>query len=520
MFTDNKPECSMSMPFQDLYFFESGSILKHGNKTLVYVLIAVGILLFASALFNYINLSVALAGKRAKEMAIRSTLGESKSRIRWRYVSESVLFVAVCLALAFLLARALEPVFNRYMAGDIGLEVSSSPLYLGAYALLAVLIGLISGLVPAWMTSRYKAVEVIKGEQRRQTKTVLSRVFIIIQNVITIVLIALALVMELQYHHLVNMPLGANVDGLYYISSGTVGKDVLSEKPYVDKLGTSNGYPGNPQMNLTTTVDGQKVLIGLLQCDEDAFGMFGFGIVKDYGTPIRKSLWFTESAAQFVIGDAHIGGIIKDYAVKGPSEVDGNQIGIVSVEEMEGNSTVVLKLNRFDADVRAELKEIGRQESLRFTGHEDYGENNYGPIPELIGKSMDSTRNFISLIELFMLLATLISLLGLVAMSAYYTGMQTRNIAIRKVFGGTVTSETGRSVREYMILVGIAVLIGIPIAIFLSERYLRQFWYRIDHYGWVFVVGAFIALAISFLAVLWQTLKAAKTNPAIELKKE
>ena len=71
-----------------------------------------------------------------------------------------------------------------------------------------------------------------------------------------------------------------------------------------------------------------------------------------------------------------------------------------------------------------------------------------------------------------------------------------------------------------MILVGIAVLIGIPIAIFLSERYLRQFWYRIDGYGWVFVAGALIALAISFLAILWQTLKAAKTNPAVELKKE
>ncbi|MBP5302553.1 MAG: ABC transporter permease, partial [Bacteroidales bacterium] len=96
----------------------------------------------------------------------------------------------------------------------------------------------------------------------------------------------------------------------------------------------------------------------------------------------------------------------------------------------------------------------------------------------------------------------------------------TKNIAIRKVFGGTVAAESGRSVKEYMVLVGIAVLIGIPVAIFLSERYLRQFWYRIDHYGWVFAAGAIIALVISFLAVLWQTLKAAKTNPAIELKKE
>ena len=536
MFQGNKPECSTSMPFKDLYFFKAGNTLKHGNATLVYVLIAVGILLLASALFNYINLSVALAGKRAKEMAIRSTLGESKSRIRWRYISESILFVAVCLAFAFLLAKALEPVFNRYMAGDVALEVSLSPLYLGAYALLAVLIGLVSGLIPAWMTSRYNPVNVIKGEQRHQTKTLFSKVFIVIQNIITVALISLALVMELQYHHLMNMPLGANVDSLYYISSGSIGKDILAEKPYVDKIGTSNGYPSNGQMNFTTTIDEQKVFIGLLQCDEDAFGMFGFEVEKDFGTPMRNSLWFTESAARvfsldeenptppsilkFVVGDSHIGGIIKDYAVKGPSEVEGNQIGIVSVGDLEAYANVVLKLNRFDPEVRSDLKEIGREESIRLTGKTEYGEQYYGYIPELIEKGMETTRNFISLIELFMALATLISLLGLVAMSAYYTGMQTRDIAVRKVFGGSVTTETERSVREYMVLVGIAVLIGIPVAIFLAERYLRQFYYRIEGYGWVFVAGGIIAILISFLAVLWQTLKAARTNPAIELKKE
>ena len=536
MFANDKPECSMSMPFKDLYFHKAGNILKHGNDTLVYVLIAVGILLLASALFNYINLSVALAGKRSKEMAIRSTLGESKSRIRWRYISESVLFVAVCLALAFLLANALEPVFNRYVAGDVRLEVSLSPLYLGAYALLVVLIGLVSGLIPAWMTSRYNPVDVIKGEQRRQTKTFFSKVFIVIQNIITVALISLALVMELQYHHLLNMPLGADLDGLYYISSGTVGKDILAEKPYVDRIGTSNGFPSKGQMNLTTNVDGHKVFIGMLQCDEAAFEMFGFETVKDYGTPRQSALWFTESAAKvfsldeenpampsmlkFLVSDAHIGGIIKDFAVKGPSEVEGNQIGIVSVGDRQAYAEVILKLNRFDDEVRSELKEIGREESIRLTGKEEYGELYYGYIPELIEKGMETTRNFISLIELFMILATLISLLGLVAMSAYYTGMQTRDIAVRKVFGGSVATETARSVKEYMVLVGIAVLIGIPVSIYLAEQYLRQFWYRIEGYGWVFVVGALIALLISFLAVLWQTLKAAKTNPAIELKKE
>ena len=116
-----KPERSLTTPITELYFQKAGNVTKQGNATLVYVLIAVGILLLASALFNYINLSVALAGKRAKEMAIRSTLGESRGRIWWRYVSESILFVLVCFVLAWLLAKALEPMFNRYMDGDVEL---------------------------------------------------------------------------------------------------------------------------------------------------------------------------------------------------------------------------------------------------------------------------------------------------------------------------------------------------------------------------------------------------------------
>ena len=341
--------------------------------------------------------------------------------------------------------------------------------------------------------------------------------------------------MELQYRHLMDMPLGADVEGLYFISSGTVGKDALAAKPYVDAIGQSEGFPGRGNMAFTSTIDGQRVYVGVLLCDETAFDLFGFEIVQDFNAPRGEAVWFTESAARLyaldaqepkmpevfnmLVGEYPVGGIIKDYAVKGPAEVEGNQVGLVAVDKLVGHASVVVRLNRLDAEVRAELKEIGRQESLRLTGEEEYA-SQYGYIPELIELGMEQTRNLVSLIELFMLLSTLVSLLGLVAMSAYYAGMQTRDIAVRKVFGGTVSSETRRSVREYLVLVAIAILIGVPVAVFLAERYLRQFWYRIEGYGWVFVVAALIALLISFLAVLWQTLRAARTNPATELKKE
>ena len=124
------------------------------------------------------------------------------------------------------------------------------------------------------------------------------------------------------------------------------------------------------------------------------------------------------------------------------------------------------------------------------------------------------------LVELFAVLAVLISLLGLLAMSAYFADENTKQIAVRKVFGSDVSRETWRNVKSYMLLVGTACLIGIPLAIWASRVYLERFAYRADRYGWVFVAAALISLTIAFGTVLWQTLKAAKTNPAVELKKE
>ena len=119
-----------------------------------------------------------------------------------------------------------------------------------------------------------------------------------------------------------------------------------------------------------------------------------------------------------------------------------------------------------------------------------------------------------------MLLSILISLLGLVAMSTYYADEKSRDIAVRKVFGGTVNTEAWHTIRDYMVLVGMACIIGIPVAVYAAHEYLKDFIYRLNGYWWIFVVAVVLSVAIAFLSVLWQTLKAARTNPAVELKKE
>lgn len=111
-------------------------------------------------------------------------------------------------------------------------------------------------------------------------------------------------------------------------------------------------------------------------------------------------------------------------------------------------------------------------------------------------------------------------MLGLLAMSAHFAGQHARSIAIRKVFGGTVDGEMWRNVREYMVLVSISCAIGIPIAVWAAQRYLETYIYRLKNYGWLFLMAVILTFAMAFGSVLWQVLKAAKTNPAIELKKE
>ena len=119
-----------------------------------------------------------------------------------------------------------------------------------------------------------------------------------------------------------------------------------------------------------------------------------------------------------------------------------------------------------------------------------------------------------------MVLAVLIALLGLVAMSTYFSNERTKDLAVRKVFGGTVGTETRRSVREYLLLTLLAQVLGLPVAVWAAGKYLMRFSCRITGYGWVFAAAALLAIAIAFASVLWQTLRAARTNPAEELKKE
>ena len=544
----------------EIYWGETSGLLKTGNKQMVRLLSIVVLLLLLSAVFNYINLSFALSGKRAREMATRRLLGSDRSGILWKNVGESVAFTTVCFAVALLLAYLLVPMMNDLLSEKNDWIISSkmdtgtpirfllTPGYIAAYVLGVLVLGSLCGLAPALAACRYEPIDVIKGTLRRKNKMLFSKVFIIIQNVLAVFLIALALVMEVQMKHMLERPTHSAVDNRYYIDYHAMNydqmklfKDKVEQLPFVKRVGVGRNLPGT--INMTQGVkleDGSHLSLPVILCDTTYFRLMGLEIVEDFHHPLLHSIWLDETAFQaagvsdsstvfprlFAINGAHaeyIGGVVRDFPAESASssEVRTLNAGVIVCrpEELFYSHGLLLETAGEDKDYDQQIRKAYSEYRMeQFGVYEDPWRAGF--VRDIYRMQLEPARSTMRLLELFMVLSVLIALLGLLAMSTYFADENTKQIAVRKVFGSDVLHETWRNVRSYMVLTGIACLIGIPLAVWAARVYLERFAYRIENYGWVFVVAAILSLAIAFGTVLWQTLKAARTNPAVELKKE
>ena len=542
----------------ELYFNPEQWIFHRGNKSVLQMLLVVVLLLLASAIFNYVNLSLALSGKRAKEMATRRLLGAPQGSIIWKYIGESILFTAVCFALALLLSWALLPIMNELLLNvttDTGNTWMYIPVTLGlsagtvaAYALAIVLIGALAGIAPALFASRFAPIDIVRGTFRRRSKMMFSKVFIVFQNTVSVILIAMAILMEAQLGHMMHRPLNARSEGLY--SLGFYARDYSEVEPLVDRLNRipevkrvafGRGFPGQMNMELGFKApDGTHHQTQVIACTPEYFEMLGLKVVKDFGTPRENSVWMSQSLANEIelsdttmtyyavrfqvngINTEYVGGVFEDIPTSDATASDPTTNSAIIMAPAQsilyGNGLMIeVEGDKRTAD-KAIMEAYAAYSEEKNGTYVEPGQNGY--IMDVINRQLLPVKMALRLVELFMVLSVLIALLGLLAMSAYYSGENTKSIAVRKVFGSDVLRETRRTVKDYMVLVGIACIIGIPVSVWMAGKYLSRYTYRIENYWWIFVLAVVLTFAMAFGSVLWQTLKAAKTNPATELKKE
>ena len=517
----------------EVFYTEAESSFKKGDKVMMHSLLAIGLLLLISALFNYINLNVALTSKRAKEMASRRLLGATKGEIIGKYLWESLAFTTVCMVLGILLAEALMPLVNRLLGGSLSIKVSLSPFYLTSYLLIVMVVALLAGLIPAIVVSRAKPIDVVKGAFRFRNKMALSKVFIVLQNVIAIVLIALVITMEVQMRHMQKRPVGCHTENLFVIQSVLTGDEAFENDllalPCVKRMGHSYGHPGGAYMGanwMRLNVPNNWISVRYLMCDTAAFDMYGFDIKALY-SQIEEGRWLPtqgllESQMGMPMADfnpdslgtwykRNVGydlcGVVGDFAIKDAAHVEDETFGAVQIVGKEP----MFKWVQFNPvlEIVGDHNEARKAIEAVYEKHISKREVYWEPwvmdfIDDLLLKQLEGTKNKMRLVDLFMAVAVMLSLLGLVAMSTHFASEREKTIAVRKVFGGTMQSEIRRNLKEYVVMILIANAIAIPVAIWLCHRYLEDFVYRIDLHPWILAVTVLLSFAIAIGSVLWQ----------------
>ena len=530
----------------EIYFsgLECYGAFRKGSRRQVEILFFVALLLLVSAMFNYINLTVAQTGKRAREMATRRLLGEKSSSVTLRYIAESSAFTSACFMIGCFLAYLFRPFFNNVLDAEVVLAPDAMSVCIAL--LVLVLLSVISAAVPAFIVSRFQPASVVKGDFRFKSKMVFSKVFIVLQCVFSTTLIAVAVTMGAQIDYLSDLPTGYDADNVLQVkSSAQIGYSRGPQEALHQRL-KSLPQIADAGLCITTPVacganglhDGDRQMAGWLrmpQMDTTSLRILGIHVDEKFSELASPKVLLTESSARSlgfnaehpyvgegaVPGEYEVCGIVPDFMVRNalfePMENEHTAIMVI-----DGNykyaAVQLLKIRGDRNEALAAVRNVCREFAKETTGMPSEMDMSY--LDDELSDALKETRNTMLLVMAFMFIAILISALGLFAMALYFTEQMSRQTAVRKVFGADTGSAVKTMSKSFMMMTAAAVAIAVPLAYRCMTYYLEGFHNRIQFPWWAIVLAALATFLISFISVIGQTFSVATRNPVETLSKE
>ena len=517
-------------PLEEVMFApqNDGKGLQKGDKTRLRILIAAVLALLFFAITNYINLTVANTGFRSKEMATRRLFGSSQRMIAWKLIAESTLMVALAFAIGLALALCFQDdaisLFKGKIAITDDINIVSVSLCLGGI----FLVGIVSGLLPSWQMTRYQPIDIVKGNFRFRSKMVLGKVFIILQNVITVTMLTASLVIWLQLHHLIHAPLGFNTEHLFYIISPEGKEQVVRSKlekmPFVEKIGTFNGSTFTQFHTGVYVIVRDDKFVSLFETDMDktAFELLGLQVKNNHGTS-ADGIYLNEEALRQLDnkfdsreigwhdgGKDQITGVLEEFhSINVLSPIQPFAIRVQKDKEFP---MFLVKTNG-DKQAKAAFDEMMKKLN-------ESAEDRVQSIEESIAETFKDQQHTLKLITLFTLIAIVVSVLGFIGMSLFFIRQRQKNIGIRKIMGSTSHEVMMLMLRTFCAPLLVSFVIAIPLSWYVMNDWLSNFSYRISLSPWIFAVTCAFALLVAVLSVSIQIIKAVRTNPVESIKTE
>jgi putative ABC transport system permease protein len=510
-----------------------------GNVLYIYLFAGIALFILLITLVNFINLSTSCSANRAGEVGIRKTVGAQRRQLVVQFMGESYLTVAVSYVIALVMVNLLIPQFNAVMSTRLEYSVLFQKDVLMGLMVLFVLEGMVAGIYPAFFLSSFKPASVLRGGMKNKMKSGnLRRILVIVQFSVSIILIVISIVFNLQLHYMKNKPLGFEKEQMLIVDfqRHNYKYDPLSVKqeflkhPSVVGASFSSSIPGRWLYPWDVWPTGQRKTnthyIHAMGVDKDFLALYKIDLVAGdkFDTRHGPRSWILSEKALHTFGwdspeDALNTTILDEWEVIGVMK-DFHFTGLQKTIEPVGffqtplGSYLSLKLN---------TKNIG--ETLAFI------ENKYralfpGKYLEYFFLDDDFNRHYLKeeqikkIFNIFTFLGIFIACLGLLALSAFMAEQKTKEIGIRKILGASTASITYILAIGFVKWVVISITIAFPVSYVIVNKVLQNFAYRIDIKIWMFMISALASLAIALLTVSYQTIKAATADPVKSLRYE
>lgn len=517
-----------------------------GDIKYVYIFSGIALLILLIACINYVNLATARAVDRAKEVGVRKVVGALRNQLLVQFIGESLVITFLSLALALLLARFALPFFNDLSGKALNMSQLLTPEFLFYYFAGMITIALLAGAYPAFAITAFKPVQVLKGNFRSSGRGVwLRRVLVTAQFSISMVLIIGTLVIYNQLQFIQQKKLGYDrnnvivmpYDGKTAESFRTL-RDELKRTGVVAEVGRGSESPANIKGGYTVRAEGSDRDIGItgLTADENYVASMGMEILlgRDFTEADRKrmeedtvySFIVNEAAlaALFIQPDEAIGkrisvhpregeiiGVVKDFHF---SSLHNNIGPLVIFPEYQQFNHIFVKINSHEVpDALTKIKTV-------YTTLLPHRPFEFEFLDQQYQALYSEEQRMGTVFIVFASLAIVIACLGLLGLVAFSAAQKTKEIGIRKVLGATEASIVMLITREFVKLVLVAIVVGIPVAYYIMQAWLSDFAYRVDIGVANLALASLVCVVIAFGTASFQAIKAAFINPAHTLRNE
>ncbi|WP_190810258.1 ABC transporter permease [Flagellimonas sp. S3867] len=537
-----------TIPLTDIHLHSNLEAEMSANSSIqnIYILSFIGLFLLVLASVNFMNLSTAYSLKRSKEVGIRKTLGSSKVALLRQFLMESGLISFLSLILALVLAALVLPLFNSLAGKAIEIPFAN-PLFWIVLLVSTIVLALFSGWYPAFFMSRFMPISVLKGSGEKTVGgSKVRNMLVVFQFSISVLLIISTAVVYQQLNYIQSKDLGFTKDQVLIIDEVFIaGPKLQSFKEQVSQLAqvkkaTISGFLPTPSFrgNTSFAKEGQMsqdnaINIQVWDVDHDYLSTLDIEVLA--GRDFNKE--FAADSTAMVLNEAAVDilgisseealgmrlsrdlgsdnpqyltvvGVIKNFHY----ESLRRDIGGLCLKIGRSNGSMAVKLNASDFSTT-----IAAIENI-WTDVAPSQPFDYRFMDDAFNATYEADQNLGQIFITFTILSIFIACLGLFGLAAFNAEKRTKEIGVRKVLGASVSQITVRLTKDFLKLVGVAILISLPVGWVIMNKWLEDFSYRIEISAWVFILAAFMATSIAIMTVSYQSIRAAVVNPVKSLR--